>query len=143
MKLEDHVATQVLVLVNQEKLRECHATIKMKTSLRQILADSHISAVAIAVLLIWSLDSILEALWGPTLNAANFLFTAVAILGLPHNLPIFGFSERFMLLSIGFFLFNAFSCLAAAWLLSRRVYGTGPFRSLKSCGERFVRRSHA
>jgi hypothetical protein len=115
----------------------------MKTSLRQILADSHVSAVAIAVLLLWSFDSVLEALWGPTLNAASFLFTAVAIFGLPYIPPIFSFSQRFMLLSIGFFLFNALSCFAAAWLLSRWVYGTGPFRSLKSYGERLVRRSHA
>ena len=115
----------------------------MKTSLRQILADSHVSAVAIAVLLIWLIDSVFEALWGPILNAASFLFTAVAVLGLPYIPPIFSFSQRFMLLSIGIFLFNALSSLAIAWLLSRWVYGTGPFRSLKSYGERLVRRSHA
>lgn len=115
----------------------------MKTSLRQILADSHVSAVAIAVLLIWSFDSVFEALWGPILNAAGFLFNVVAILGLPYIPPTFGFSQRFVLLSIGIFLFNALSCLAAAWLLSRWVYGTGPFGSLKSYRERLVRRSHA
>jgi hypothetical protein len=75
----------------------------MKTSLRQILADSHVSAVAIAVLLIWLIDSVFEALWGPILNAASFLFTAVAVLGLPYIPPIFSFSQRFFSQSASFF----------------------------------------
>ena len=47
-----------LVWSNQDSLRQCLPTGETeKRSLREILADSHISAVAIAVLLLWSLDS--------------------------------------------------------------------------------------
>jgi hypothetical protein len=55
----------------------------VRTSLRHVLADSHVSVVAIAVLLIWSLDSFLDAVWDPTLEAVSYLATTVAILGIP------------------------------------------------------------
>ena len=64
----------------------------MRTSLRQILADSHVSAVAIVVLLIWSLGFLIDAVWNPILQAVSYLATAVAILGLPapHYLLLLG-----------------------------------------------------
>jgi len=114
----------------------------MKPSLRQIVAHSHVSAVAIAVLLIWSFDSVLDAFWDPLLNAVSFLITAVALLGLPYIPPEFRFSRRIMFITTSYFLFNAFICLAAAWLLSHWVYGTGPLGSLKSYRERLSGRSH-
>ena len=115
----------------------------MKVSLRQILAESHISAVAIAVLLIWSFNSAVEALWEPFFGLVSYLVTAIAILGLPYIPPQFTFSQRGMLMKSCFFLFNALICLASAWLLSRWVYGKGPLRSLRNCRLRFARRSHA
>jgi hypothetical protein len=115
----------------------------MKPSLRQVLADSHVSAVAIAILLIWSFDSVLDAFWNPFVNVFSFLATAVAILGLPYIPPQLTLSQRLMLITFCSFLFNAFSCFAAAWLLSSWVYGMGPLRSLKSYRERFARRRHA
>jgi hypothetical protein len=115
----------------------------MKPSLRQVLADSHVSAVAIAILLIWSFDSVLNAFWDPFLNAFSFLVTAVAILGLPYIPPQLSFSQRLMLITSCGSLFNAFSCLAAAWLLSRWVYGMGPVCSLKTYRERLARRRNA
>jgi hypothetical protein len=98
--------------------------------------------MAIAVLLIWSFDSVLEALWDPILSAIGFLITAVAVLGLPYIPTQFTYSQRGTLILRCFPLFDAFFWFAAAWLLSRWVYGTGPLRSLKSCGERVARRSH-
>lgn len=45
----------------------------MKPSLRKILADSHVSAIAIAVLLFWSLDSALWAFWGAAFPCRQLL----------------------------------------------------------------------
>ena len=115
----------------------------MKPSLRQILADYHVSAVAIAVLLYWSLYWGFSALWSPLARSANFLITAVAIVGIPSGSFAFTGADRLMLTTTLIFLFNAFVCLAAAWLLSRWVYRTGPLRSLSKCGTKLVRRNHA
>ena len=68
----------------------------MKRSLRQILDDSHIAAVTIAVLL-WSLDGAFQALWIPVSRAVGFLFTAVAILDIPYFSPTLMLVDPFML----------------------------------------------
>jgi hypothetical protein len=123
-------------------MQEFHLT-RMKLSLRQVLADSHVCAVAIAVLLIWSFNSAVEALWEPFFGLVSYLITAIAILGLPYIPTQFTFSQRGMLIKSCFLLFNAFICLASAWLLSHWVYGEGPLRSLCNYRERFARGSHA
>ena len=106
------------------------------------MAESHVAAVAIVVLLYWSLYWGFIALWSPLVRAANFLFTAVAIRDIPYFSSTFTIADRFEL-SIAFaFLFNSFVCLAAAWLLSRWAYGTGPLRSLSRSGKRLARRNH-
>lgn len=115
----------------------------MKLSLRGILADSHISAVAIAVLLFWSLDSLFWALWGPLSRAVGFLFTAVAILDIPYFSRTFTTVDHFMLFVTFSHLFNSFVGLASACLLSRWVYGVGPLRCLNKYGTRLTRRDHA
>ncbi|MGB7283529.1 MAG: hypothetical protein WBE13_14785 [Candidatus Acidiferrum sp.] len=114
----------------------------MKTSLREFLADSHISAVAIAVLLLWSLELAAKALWGALSVAASFLFTAVAILDIPYFSPTLTRVDRLMWIATGFYLFNASMSLAAAWLLSRWVYGVGPLRSLSKYRANLARRNH-
>lgn len=113
----------------------------MKRSLREILADSHIAAVATAVLLLWSLYSGFHALWSPLWRAATFLFTAVAILGIPYRGPA-TIEDRLMLTTTSVFLFSALISFAAAWLLSRWVYGVGPLRSLSKHRTRLARRNH-
>ena len=102
----------------------------MKPSLREILADSHIPAVAIAVLLVWSLDSVFRALWDPVSRAATFLFTAVAILDVPYYSHTLTGADRLALITTFAYLFSAFINLAAAWLLSHWAYGVGPIKSL-------------
>jgi hypothetical protein len=114
----------------------------MRPPLRETLADSYISAVAIAVLLYWSFYWGFAALWSPLASAASFLFTAVAILDIPYFSSTFSSADRFMLTTSLLFLFNAFVCLTAAWLLSLWVYGIGPLRSLSKCRTRLARRNH-
>ena len=45
----------------------------MKSTLREVLADSHVSALAIAVPLLWSLDAGSKALWILLCRAATVL----------------------------------------------------------------------
>jgi len=113
----------------------------VKPSLHQMLAESRIAAVAIAVLLVWSLDSGFRALWDPLFRLAHFLFTAVAIFGIPY----FSFtgSDRLSLITTLSYLFFSVIYLFAAWLLSRWVYGVGPLRSLTACHAKLRGRNHA
>jgi hypothetical protein len=111
----------------------------VKPSLREILADSHISAVAIAVLIVWSFDSLFHALWKPFLTVLNLLFTAMAIRGIPQSAHRFGFS-LFLMFS---YLAGSFIGIAAAWLLSLWVYDSGPLRSLNRFRAAIVGRNHA
>ena len=90
----------------------------MKRPLRQILADSDIAAVTIAVLLLWSLDGTFRALWGPVSRAVGFLFTAVAIFDIPYFSPTLTLADRFMFVTATY-LYGAVVSFTAAWLLSR------------------------
>jgi hypothetical protein len=99
-------------------------------SLRQILADSHVAAATIAVLLLWSLDAAFLALWEPVSRVLGFLFTAVAILDVPYYSPSVTTLDRLMLITMSAYSYSAAASFLAAWLLSRWVYGVGPLRSL-------------
>jgi hypothetical protein len=102
----------------------------VKPSLKEVLADSHIAAVAIAVLLLWSLDGIFRALWSPVYRVLGFLFTAVAILDVPFISPTLTGEDRLMLITTFLYFCAAIISFSGAWLLSRWVYGVGPLRSL-------------
>jgi hypothetical protein len=117
----------------------------VKPSLREILADSDVAAVAIAVLLFWSLNSAcwsLLGLSGPLSRAAEFLITAVAIHGIPYSSRTLDVTDLLALFTTFAYLFYSFAYLAAAWLLSRWVYGVGPLRSFSKYRTRLARRSH-
>ena len=114
----------------------------MKPSLREVLADSHIAAVAIAVLLFWSLDEVFWALWDPLCRVAAFLFTAIAILDIPYYSPGLSYKDRLTLVSTFLYLYSAVISLSAAWLLSHWVYGVGPFRCLSAYRSRLPRRNY-
>jgi hypothetical protein len=106
-------------------------------SLSQVLAESHISTVAIAVLLLWTLDWGVRGLWTLVVPAADFVVTAIAIRGIPYaQTPVIWTLTVLYLLS-------SFLSLAAAWLLSRWVYGVGPLRTLTGYRRRSHRRNHA
>jgi hypothetical protein len=113
----------------------------VKPSVRETLAETHISAVAIALLLLWSLDSGVQALWGPLYRTAGFLFTALAIWDVPYFSHTLSVADRFMWMTTFSYVFGSLICLAAAWLLSRWVYGMGPLRSLSTHYSRLRRRT--
>jgi hypothetical protein len=97
---------------------------------QQILAESHIAAITIAVLLLWCLNGAFQALWAPVARVVGFVFTAVAILDVPYFSPTLTLADRFTLVSASAYLYGAIINFSAAWLLSRWVFGAGPVRSL-------------
>ena len=113
----------------------------VKSSLRKILAESHVAAIAIAVLLIWSFDALFWTFWLPLPRGATFLATAVAIFGVPSD--FFTSGDRVTLIASCGYLFSACCSLAGAWLLSRWVYGVGPLNSLTRYKTRLARRNDA
>jgi hypothetical protein len=117
----------------------------VKPSLREILADSDVAGVAIAVFLFWSLDSAcwaLLGLLGPLSRAAEFLITAVAIQGIPYSSRGLDVTDLFTFFQTFAYLFYSFAYVSAAWLLSQWVYGVSPLRSFSKYRTRLARRSH-
>ena len=111
----------------------------VKRSLRQVLEDSQVAAVSIALLLLWSLDSAVRGLWDPAYRVGAFLVTAIAIWDIPDWSPGGNFADRSMLIIALYYLYSAIASLLAAWLLSRWVYGRGPLDSLAACRSRLNR----
>src|SRR5712675_1937844 len=65
---------------NQANLRQCQPTGEaVKPTFRGVLTDSHIAAVAIVVLLVWSIDSFGKALYGLLVLAFVFSDSVVTI----------------------------------------------------------------
>lgn len=117
---------------------------KPMQNLRQALADSHVAAVSILVLLLSAIDGAFRALWDPSVRAVDFLFHAVVVMGWPV-----GQYRADVLVRDSMFIFVAFYSFAAvaggggAWILARWVYGVGPFQALNQCGRSLIRGQNA
>jgi hypothetical protein len=107
-----------------------------------MLADTNVAAVSIAVLLVWSLASGLRGLSAPFWRAANYAFTAVAILDIPYIPRQFAVADKLDLIGTFTDIVYALFYLVAAWLLSRWVYGLAPLRSLSKCLTRLAGRNN-
>lgn len=105
----------------------------MKNSLREVVAESNVAAVAIALLLLWALDSAFRGIWDLVRRAAGPLLTAAGIPGISLFIPRIDLEYMFS------YLYTAAVCLSAAALLSRWAYGVGPLRSLSECRSRLRR----
>jgi hypothetical protein len=114
----------------------------MKPSLRQVLADSHIAAIAILVLLFWCLDSLFQALWLPLLPTIYTLSNALEIRGIPSS-PQFTFAGHLWTIASSVFALDAVIDVVAAWLLSHWVYGQGPLHLLHTYGTKLSGGNHA
>jgi hypothetical protein len=111
-------------------------------SIRETLAESHISAVAIVVLVLWSITAGCSALSEPLCRVATFLFTAVAIEGVAYSSTSMNAWGRVMYWNLFSNLRGGLICLAAAWLLSRWTLGAGPISSLGKYRELLTRRTN-
>jgi hypothetical protein len=108
-------------------------------SLRKALADTHVSAVAVAVLLLLSFGRLIHALLVPFSRILDLLLMAIAVQGSPS--VSFTVADRLMLAITLAGLFKASAGLAAAWLLARWVHGVGPFRCLITLRAAWPRRN--
>jgi hypothetical protein len=115
----------------------------VQPSLRKVLIDSHVAAAVIAVMFFFSVGEVVFALKEPASQVISYLITAVAIRDIP-SIPITRYYVTSSMLPITLaYLLLATANLAAAWLLSRRVYGTGPLRTLGNYRSKLMRKKHA
>jgi hypothetical protein len=113
----------------------------MNRSLRQVLADSHVAAATIALLLVWALDTAVRGLWDPVYHV-GILFTAIAIWDIPYLSPSPTTIDRLTLISSCYLFYCSIVSLAAASLLSYWVYRTGPIRLLIAYRTDLIGRNH-
>ena len=109
----------------------------MNRSLREMLADSHVAAIAIVLLLLWSIDWGFRSVLILVSSVGEYVVTAIAIVGIPSGSP---FIARGTWVSAWLDFVPALSILLAAWILSRWVYGLGPLRSLGAYRARLMGR---
>jgi hypothetical protein len=119
-----------------------HSNQSARPSLRQVLTDSHVAAITIALLLIFSLESIIYALEKPLIGVGSFLLRAVAILDIPYFSSNFDALDRLTAINSAAFLYSAIVYGLAAVFLSHWVFGVGPIRSLRQYRNSIVR-SHS
>jgi hypothetical protein len=112
----------------------------MSGSVRRVLAESHVAAVAIAVLVVWSLDWGVRASARPVFGLADFVINVIAIRGIPYGSGTFYWGPWITPLT---YAFSSIIYFIAASILSRWVFGIGPFRSLRECCAKLVRRNYA
>ncbi|HEV2288942.1 MAG TPA: hypothetical protein VGR81_08320 [Candidatus Acidoferrales bacterium] len=111
-------------------------------SLRETLVASHIAAVAVAVLILFSFDRLVRAILEALPTAAYFVATAIAIRGMPYVSSRTGLLDQFGLAPVLYNLFSAVVSFGFAYLLSRYAYGVGPFTSLRKYRPLLAGRNH-
>jgi hypothetical protein len=118
----------------------------VRRNLGEIITDSHISAVAIAVLLVWFITYGWLALSYLLVMAGEFFFSLVSDVSTWWRdglMPSSGdmLFDRVLFARALEYLFRTLVVFGAAWIVSRCVYGAGPLRSL-SQHLRVARRDH-
>ena len=115
-----------------------------KSRIRSALADSHVSTIALAVLLVWSVDLLFRGLWRPLVSAAVYVVTAIAIRGIPYSSGKLTGHDLFFLVWMFSDIAKASVTVFAACLVSRWVHGVGPICAMASDLQEFRReRTHA
>jgi hypothetical protein len=111
----------------------------LRSSLREVLAHSHVGAVTIAVLLLFTVDNGFRAIWEPLYRIIHFSFTAIAMLDIPEISSRLDPMDRYLLIMTVTYLCYAVIPFAAAYLISRWVYGVGPLRALSLYRDNWTR----
>lgn len=101
----------------------------MKPSLRWIIVESRIGAIAIAALVVESCVWLLELLWSPTSRGMQYWYRYRSE-SLPLRDLLSHFGGGFGLQPMTLFIGEAIINFAAAWILSRSIYGLGPLQTL-------------
>jgi ABC-type phosphate/phosphonate transport system permease subunit len=119
----------------------------MKLTVRQVLGHSHIAAIAIAVLILWAIKLALYPLIFLLFGVGDEFILSLRNFFSPHYVP-FDWREPLNFLYVAWLrasvgsILNAVLYVAVAFLLARWVYGHGPLRSLRKCGEKLAGRAH-
>jgi hypothetical protein len=114
----------------------------MQRSFRKALADSHVAAIVLALLLFWPTQAVLQAMRGPFIRAVTFAVTMIAIRDVPSMSPGLNTIDRLMLAAFVSTLCRAVLSFAAAAILSRWVYGTSPLYVLRIYCSQLARRTN-
>lgn len=101
--------------------------------LRETLVESKVAAVSIALLMLWSIDATFEAAWPFISRAGMFVFIAAAIQDIPYHSWQLNAWDRLLMVEASSYLGPAVGCALAAMLVSRCIYGSGPFRAMTVC----------
>jgi hypothetical protein len=119
----------------------------VKTSLRTILAESHVAPIAIAILMAQAIVEIFVGLATPIrlmlVNPTVFFILWISERELPSTSILGDRADLFLLIDSIPNLFYSLAFAVAAWVLSRLIYGRGPIESLRYVGSQFSRRMNA
>jgi len=104
----------------------------MQGSLRKALIDSHVAAIAVAILLFGFFEEATYALWEPGCRLFSFLVASIAVK--THVIPYIpidpdSLTEQMLRVSATDVVY-ALANLTGVWFLSLLVYGAGPLRVL-------------
>ncbi|MGA8290820.1 MAG: hypothetical protein WBF45_19400 [Acidobacteriaceae bacterium] len=114
----------------------------MQPSFRKTLADSHVAAIVLALLLFWPTQAVLQAMREPLIRAVTFIATMIAIRDVPYMSPGMNTVDRMMLAALVSTLCRAVLTFAAAGILSHWVYGTSPLYVLRTYCSQLARRTN-
>ena len=113
-------------------------------TLRKVLIDSHVAAIAIAILLAGAIEFLFIALLYPASRVLSFLAIAVATNSPPYIPRTMDYTAQNLSLQAPLFdLSFAVNNLACAWLFSLWIYGTGPMRVLGCYRDKLTRKKDA
>ena len=116
----------------------------MPATLRKVLIDSHVAAIAIAVLLAGAIEFVFIALLDPASRVLSFLTVALATNSPPYIPRTMDYAARNVSLQAPLLdLSVAVNNLACAWLLSLWIYGTSPMRILSNYRDKLKRKKDA
>jgi hypothetical protein len=115
----------------------------LKPSLKAVLAESHIAAVAIAVLLVWAIDKGLEGAFYPLMRFSLWLADLAVTASVTGEIPYISTHLTVLDQLIWVPFIWEFLCglmyFTAACVLSRWVFGGGPFQCLQEYGRQLRR----
>ena len=114
---------------------------KSLKQLREVLASSHVAAIAIAFLLFASLGSFFSAVAPLAWKGLVYAVTAIAILDIPY----FSWTrwDQVDAITTSWYLFFSVMNFVNAWLLSHWSFGIGPLRCMRQYQERYFRSHNA
>lgn len=110
----------------------------MKRSVREVLAQSHVAAVTVAVLVFVAFNASFSTVWPHVLEAITFVATAIAILDVPYFSTEITSYDKVVAFRMCTEFYTAVVAFSAAWVLSKWVYGVGPLRCLSEYRKRLL-----